>query len=591
MRYSEDVIEEVRMRNDIVNVVSGYVKLTRKGNSYFGLCPFHNEKSASFSVSPGKQMYYCFGCGAGGNVITFVMEYENYTFVEAVKHLADRAGVQLPELEYSAEEQRRADKKTAILELNRLAANYFYAQLQTENGAKAKQYFLDRQLSEKTMKHFGLGYSNIYSDDLYKFLKQKGYSDELLQESALVGYHEKYGMQDKFWNRVMFPIMDVNNRVIGFGGRVMGEGEPKYLNSKETVVFDKSRNLYGLNFARTTRENYMLICEGYMDVIALHQAGFTNAVASLGTAFTQGHAQLLKRYTKEVILVYDSDTAGTKAALRALPIVREAGIQARVLRMEPYKDPDEFIKNLGADEFQKRIEQAKNSFLFEIEVLEREYQMDDPAGRNQFYKAVAAKLLIFREELERETYLKTIAEMYNIDAGQLKSLVTSVSLSLSGEQAVQKPKSGIQKKQEKEPGIMHAQKLLLTWLIEEPKLFEKILPHIRVEDFTEGVYRTVAGMLYEQWEKKELNPARIISCFTDEEEQREAASLFNTAPKQISTKEEKEKALSETIYKMKENSLQYLSEHLDPMDLDGLEKVFNGKKELQKLRRLHIFLD
>ncbi len=591
MRYSEEIIEEVRMRNDIVNVISGYVKLTRKGSSYFGLCPFHNEKSPSFSVSQGKQMYYCFGCGAGGNVLTFIMEYENYTFLEAVRYLADRAGVQLPEIEYSIEEKMKADKKAAILELNKLAANYFYAQMQGENGVKAKKYFLDRQLSEQTMKHFGLGYSNIYSDDLYKYLKQKGYSDELLKESALVGYHEKYGMQDKFWNRVMFPIMDVNNRVIGFGGRVMGEGEPKYLNSKETIVFDKSRNLYGLNFARTTRENYMLICEGYMDVIAMHQAGFTNAVASLGTAFTQGHAQLLKRYTKEVVLVYDSDGAGTKAALRALPILRDAGIQARVLRMEPYKDPDEFIKNLGADEFRKRIEQAKNSFLFEIQVLEREYQMDDPASRNQFYKAVAAKLLIFREELERETYLKTIADIYNIDAGQLRSLVTSVSLSMSGEQAVAKPKSGIQKKPEKESGAIRAQKLLLTWLIEDPSLFEKITPYVTVEDFTEGVYRTVARKLYEQWERQQLNPARIISHFTDEEEQRTVASLFNSTLKTITTKEEKEKALSETVYKIKENSIQYISEHLDPTDLNGLQKVVNGKKELQNLRGLHIFLD
>lgn len=328
-----------------------------------------------------------------------------------------------------------------------------------------------------------------------------------------------------------------------------------------------------------------------MDVIALHQSGFTNAVASLGTAFTQGHAQLLKRYTKEVILVYDSDGAGTKAALRALPILREAGIRARVLRMEPYKDPDEFIKNLGAEKFRERINQAKNSFLFEVQVLEQEYQMEDPESRNQFYKAVAAKLLVFREELERETYIKAIADIYKIDTGQLSSLVTSVSLSMSGETPVQKPKSGIQKKPEKESGALHSQKLLLTWLIEEPKLFEKITPYIQAEDFTEGVYRTVAAMLYEQWEQNALNPAKIISHFTDEEEQRMTAALFNTTLRDVRTKEEKEKALSETVYKIKENSIQYLSEHLEPTDLSGLQKIVNGKKELQKLRGLHIFLD
>ena len=591
MRYSEDIIEEVRMRNDIVDVISGYVKLTRKGSSYFGLCPFHNERSPSFSVSRGKQMYYCFGCGAGGNVITFLMEYENDTFVEAVKKLAQRAGVELPEVEYTKEEKQKADRKAAILEVNKVAANYFYRQLQTERGAKAKQYFTDRKLTEQTIKHFGLGYSNVYSDDLYQYLKQKGYSDELLTESALVGYHEKYGMQDKFWNRVMFPIMDVNNRVIGFGGRVMGDGTPKYLNSPETMIFDKSRNLYGLNYARTSREKYMLACEGYMDVIAMHQAGFTNAAASLGTAFTQGHAQLLKRYTKEVILVYDSDGAGTKAALRALPILREAGLHARVLRMEPYKDPDEFIKNLGADEFRKRIEQAENSFLFEIEVLERDYQMQDPEGRSSFYKAVAAKLLVFTEELERETYLKTVADLYDIDAGQLRSLVRTVSMSMAGNTEPVKPKSGIQNKKKKEDGILHSQKILLTWLIEEPQLFDKVEPYIGEDDFTEPLFHSVAVMLFEQYRGGEINPAGIISHFQDEQEQRRVAELFNTSLKDVSTREEKEKALSETVYRIKEYSIRYASEHLDPTDLSGLQKVVNDRKELQKLHGLHIFLD
>ncbi|MCI8370826.1 MAG: DNA primase [Lachnospiraceae bacterium] len=593
MRYPEELIEEVRMQNDIVNVISGYVRLTRKGSSYFGLCPFHNEKSPSFSVSPGKQMYYCFGCGAGGNVFTFLMEYESFTFVEAVKNLAQRAGIALPELEYSREEQLKADKKSVIMEMNKLAANYFYKQLQSANGVRAKQYFLERGLSEKTIKHFGLGFSNIYSDDLYQYLRQKGYKDNgLLKESGLVREDKKHGvLTDAFWNRVMFPIMDINNRVIGFGGRVMGEGQPKYLNTNETLVFDKSRNLYGLNFARTAREDYILVCEGYMDVIAMQQAGFTNAVASLGTAFTSGHARLLGRYVKEVILVYDSDGAGTKAALRAIPILREAGIRTRVLNMEPYKDPDEFIKNLGADKFRERIVQAQNSFLFEVQVLEKEYQMEDPESRNSFYKAVAAKLLVFREELERETYLETIAKLYHIEAKQLRSLVTSVSLTMSGETPVNKPKSGIQKKTKKEDGRLYSQRLLLTWLIEDPALFDKIVPYIQAEDFTEGCYRTVAHMLYEQWEKKELNPARIISRFAGEEEQKEVAALFNTELKEITTKEEKEKALSETVYKIKENSIRYASEHLDPTDLEGLQRIVNGRKELQNLRRLHIFLD
>ena len=356
MYYPDELIEEIRTRNDIVDVISGYVRLQKKGSSYFGLCPFHNEKSPSFSVSRQKQMYYCFGCGAGGNVFTFLMEYENFSFMEAVKFLADRAGIKLPEAEYSKEAKEKADLKASILEVNKKAARYYYIQLKSERGGKAYAYLRDRGLSDDTIKAFGLGYSNVFSDDLYKYLRGEGYSEELIRQAGLINTDEKKGVYDKFWNRVIFPIMDVNSRVIGFGGRVMGDAKPKYLNSPETVVFDKSRNLYGLNRARTSRKPYFLLCEGYMDVISLHQAGFTNAVASLGTALTPGHASLIKRYVKEVYLTYDSDDAGTRAALRAVPILREAGISAKVVRMDPYKDPDEFIKNLGAEEYEKRIQ-------------------------------------------------------------------------------------------------------------------------------------------------------------------------------------------------------------------------------------------
>lgn len=419
MFYPEDVVEEVRMKNDIVDVISGYVKLQKKGSSYFGLCPFHNEKSPSFSVSPGKQMYYCFGCGAGGNVITFVMEYENYTFPEALQMLADRAGVELPKQEFSKEAKAQADLRAALLEINKLAANYFYYQLKQPQGKIGYDYLTRRKLSDETIRHFGLGFANKTSDDLYRYMRSKGYRDEILKETGLF-FIEERGAHDKFWNRVMFPILDVNNRVIGFGGRVMGDGEPKYLNSPETKLFDKSRNLYGLNYARTSREKYMLICEGYMDVIAMHQAGFTNAVASLGTAFTSQHAALIKRYTDQVILTYDSDGAGVKAALRAIPILKEVGISCKVLNMQPYKDPDEFIKNLGADAFRERIDQAKNSFLFEIDVLKRDYNLEDPEQKTKFYNAVARKLLEFPEALERDNYIQAVSREQFINYQDLK---------------------------------------------------------------------------------------------------------------------------------------------------------------------------
>ena len=286
MYYSDKVIDEVISRNDIVNVISGYVSLRKKGRTFEACCPFHHEKTPSFKVDRDKQLYHCFGCGAGGNVFTFLMDYENFSFVEALKFLADRAGVVLPEMEYSKEAKARADRKTQLLEINKLAAQYFYVQLKSEQGKTAHAYLTGRQLSEETIKAFGLGYSSKYSDDLFRYLRKRGYTEDLIRQAGLINTDEKNGVYDKFWNRVMFPIMDVNNRVIGFGGRVMGDAKPKYLNSPETEIFDKSRNLYGLNRARTSRKPYFLVCEGYMDVIALHQAGFTNAVASLGTALT-----------------------------------------------------------------------------------------------------------------------------------------------------------------------------------------------------------------------------------------------------------------------------------------------------------------
>lgn len=295
MYYPDELIEEVRMKSDIVDVISGYVKIQKKGSSHFGLCPFHNEKSPSFSVSQSKQMYYCFGCGAGGNVFTFIMEYENYSFQEAVKFLADRAGVNLPEAEYNEETRKREGRRARLLEVNKEAAKYFFYQLRGESGKGGLKYLMGRELSKETIRKFGLGFSNVSSDDLTRYLKSKGYEDKLLIEAGLASFDEKYGMHDKFWNRVMFPIQDINHRVIGFGGRVMGEGKPKYLNSPETMIFDKSRNLYGLNFARTSRAGNIILCEGYMDVIAMHQAGFSQAAASLGTAFTPGQAGLLKR--------------------------------------------------------------------------------------------------------------------------------------------------------------------------------------------------------------------------------------------------------------------------------------------------------
>lgn len=587
MRYPEEVVEEVRMKNDIVDVISGYVKLQKKGSNYFGLCPFHNEKSPSFSVSPSKQMYYCFGCGAGGNVITFVMEYENYSFMEALQMLADRAGVALPKQEYSKEAKEAADLRTALLEINRMAANYYYFQLTNPQGEVGYRYLRDRQLTDDTIRHFGLGFANKTSDDLYRYLRAKGYDDKILKETGLVTIEER-GAHDKFWNRVMFPIMDVNNRVIGFGGRVMGAGEPKYLNSPETKLFDKSRNLYGLNYARLSREKYILICEGYMDVIAMHQAGFTNAVASLGTAFTTQHAALLKRYTDKVVLTYDSDGAGTKAALRAIPILRDVGMSIRVLNMQPHKDPDEFIKNMGAEAFRERIEQARNSFLFEIDVLKRNYEMDDPEQKTEFYNQVAKKLCEFPEALERENYLEAVSREFFINYEDLKRLVNRMGARL-GPVAPREEEENTagKKKKDREDGRNQSQRLLLTWLIENPFLFDKIEGIITPDDFIEDLYHQVAKMVFDGHAAGNLNPAEILNHFINDEEQyRVVAGLFNASLKESLDNEEQKKAFSETIMKVKKNSLDYASRNAA-----GIEELQRIIKEQAALKDLHISLD
>ena len=590
MYYPEELIEEVRTRNDIVEVISGYVRLQKKGSNYFGLCPFHNEKSPSFSVSPGKQMYYCFGCGAGGNVITFLMEYENQTFPEAVRTLAQRAGIALPEADDSKEARQADSCRAKLLEINKEAAKYFYYQLRTERGSVGMEYLRKRELSDETMNHFGLGYANKYSNDLIQYLKSKGYSEDLIRDAGLCNVDEKHGMYDKFWNRVMFPIQDINHRVIGFGGRVMGDGKPKYLNSPETEIFDKSRNLYGLNFARTSRKGNVILCEGYMDVIAMHQAGFTQAVASLGTAFTSGQASLLRRYANEILLSYDSDGAGVNAALRAIGILKEAGMTGRVINLEPYKDPDEFIKALGGEEFQKRLDHAENSFFFELRQLQKNYDLSDPEQKTAFHREIARKLCTFSEEVERENYIEAVAQKYHIGFENLRRLVGTYAAQTGLAQPVIRPKSGVQKKNTAAEGIKNSQKLLLTWLVEQPQLYRQISKYISPKDFTEGLYEKVADRLFEELEQGNINPASIISMFEEEEDQREAASLFHTKLERLESTAEQEKALHDIVCAVKRNSYERDSAQLGT-DVAALNRVIAGKKQLEELAKTHISLE
>lgn len=590
MLYPQEVIEEVRARNDIVDVISGYVRLQKKGASYFGLCPFHNEKSPSFSVSQGKQMYYCFGCGAGGNVITFIQQYENAGFQEAVKMLAERAGVKLPEAEYSEEVKGRESHRAKLLAVNKEAAKYFYYQLRAPQGKQGLAYLKNRQLSDETIHRFGLGFANKTSDDLARYLRGKGFPDDVIKEAGLASFDERYGLHDKFWNRVIFPIQDSNHRVIGFGGRVMGDGTPKYLNSQETPVFDKSKNLYGLNFARSSRKNQFILCEGYMDVITMHQAGFTQAVASLGTAFTVGQALLLKRYAEEVLLAYDSDGAGVKAALRAIGILREAGLTGRVLSFAPCKDPDEFIGKEGAEAFEKRLAEAENSFFFEIRILSQEFDLKDPAGKTKFHREIAKKLCGFSEEAERANYMEAIAEKYHIGHENLRKLVSAEAARTGLVRPVERPKSGIQSKKMPEDNGKKLQRLLITWLVERPEIYPKIKKYIATEDFTEELYREVARKLFEELEEGKADPAGLVDLFPEADKQNEVAKLFHTSIGKLENKSDAERALHDIVCGVKRNSYEYYSQR-SGTDISALNQVIAGKKVLEELNKMHISLD
>ncbi|MDY2938660.1 MAG: DNA primase [Fusicatenibacter sp.] len=590
MRYSDDLVEEIRMKNDIVDVISGYVKLTRKGSSYFGLCPFHNEKSPSFSVSPGKQMYYCFGCGAGGNVFTFLMEYENFTFVEALKFLAERAGIELPQMEYSKEAKEQADLKNTLLEINKKAAKFYYYQLRTERGRAGYEYLKNRGLSDETIQKFGLGYSDKYGNLLYRYLKEQGYSDEILRQSGMFNADEVHGMQDKFWNRVIFPIMDANSRVIGFGGRVMGDGKPKYLNSPETKIFDKSRNLYGLHVARSSRRKNLIICEGYMDVISMHQAGFQNAVASLGTALTSLQASLMKRYTDEVLVIYDSDEAGVKAALRAIPLLKGVGLTAKVVNLRPYKDPDEFIRNEGCEAFEKRLEEAENSFLYEIRMREQNYDLSDPQGRTDFLHDAAARLVAIEDEIERNSYTEAIARKYHVTSEMMNKLVGKLALQGAGRAETVKPRSLSNNKKDRDSGAEKAQKLMLTWMTSYPEMIGEIEKYITPEDFTTTLYHQVAEMIYLQYHEGNVNPAKLLNQFVDSEEQNEVAGLFN-AGILLETDEERKRALKDVICNMKENSIAYRSEHMDVTDMAALQKLMADKRMLERWKAGNLSLN
>ena len=569
MYYGEDIVEEVRQKTDIVDLVGQYVHLKKKGSSYFGLCPFHGEKTASFSVSPGKQIFYCFGCGKAGDSIRFLMEYENLSFVEALEELAERANITLPKEE--KRDKGEEDLRYKILEINKQAALFYVKQLRSEKGKQGLAYCAKRKLSGESITHFGLGYAGKERDSLYQYCKSLGFKDQVLQESGLFSFKEN-GVYDKFFNRLIFPIMDLHNRVIGFGGRVMGDGEPKYLNSPETKLFDKSRNLFALNFSRKSRANYFILCEGYMDVISLHQWGFPEAVAALGTAFTEQQADLMKRFNSLIYLCFDSDGAGKKACKRAISILREKKLEGKVIRLSPYKDPDEFLKAEGKEAFERRIEEAKNAFLWEVEEKKTEFDLHDPAGMQKYMESIAKLLRTsFSDPVERENYLKAVAREQMLKAENLQHLVdkeeekTQLSFGL-------RKNAGRQEKKREERWNSPLEEEFLSVLMQRNEFVDLAKKYIEEVDFQGDFAKEIYLKLLSG-----LSAKAILDSYQNEEEKyQKLVKLYHGDLYHMDLeKDEEKKLLSDYIRQLK---LQKIEEKIKEVtDAEGLSHCFKER--------------
>ncbi len=523
MAFPESFLTELAARNDIVDVVSEYVHLgKRSGSNMFGLCPFHNEKTPSFSVSPDRQIYHCFGCGKGGGVINFIMEIENLTFPEAVEKLARRAGMAMPEQEYD----REAKKKARILALNRDAAAFFYSQLSTPAGRAACEYMVKRQISPVTAKNFGLGCAPDTWSSLTDAMRLKGYSDGELLDAGLAKRGKSGGIYDAFRNRLMFPVIDVTGKVIGFSGRILGDGEPKYLNSPETAVFSKSRNLFAMNLAKKSKSGYIILSEGNIDVVSLHQAGFDSAVASLGTSLTREQASLIQRYTSQVIIAYDNDTAGIKASKRAIEIFEKLDVKVRVLRMTGAKDPDEFIKQKGAGAFRNLLEASEDQVDYRLNAVREKYDLSLDDQRVAFLKEATQLVASFPGAAEREVYAKRVAETASVNGNVIADEVERVRKRIVSKaarderKAVSRPEQMAQPADRQlrydDPASAVAEEGVIRLLYLEPELVSAELPE--EDDFSSPVlrhiYAVIRGMLFEQ---RQVSPATLVGELSKEE--------------------------------------------------------------------------
>ena len=523
-RYSDEVIDEIRQSNDIVDVISQYVRLKRSGRNYFGLCPFHNEKSPSFSVSPDKQIFHCFGCGVGGNVFTFLMKIEGISFIEAIQNLAERANIVLPKLENN-EESGKEELKAKVYKVNEFAAEYYHKNLYLPTAKIAQEYVKKRKLSNETLKSFRIGFSGKF-DELYKELKKQGFAETEILESGLVNKSDRGQYIDRYRNRLMFPICDVRGRVIAFGGRVLDDSKPKYINSPENVVYSKGRHLFGLNVAKKGQGvlKKILIVEGYMDVISLHQRGITNVVAPLGTALTQQQGWLLRKNAEQIILSFDSDEAGLNAKIRALDILQNMGCDLRVLNMEGAKDPDEYIVKFGNARFTNLIEKALSVVEFKVKLLKDKLNLENVNDKIKFLNEIAKIISKIDNNMEREVYIDRISKEYDISKEAIYSEVNKLTYSnKSDEKVLEKKKPVLVHKNENTVQISEAVRrrentVLSILLTENVNFFEVIKQNMKPDDFKDEINKKIAKKLYEELEKGNSNINAILDEMTEEEQ-------------------------------------------------------------------------
>ena len=579
MRYSDEILNEVRENSDIVEVISQYVHLKRSGRNYFGLCPFHNEKSPSFSVSPDKQIFHCFGCGVGGNVITFVSQIEGLNFVETVQMLAERANIQLPTLQDNGDSQRE-ELKAKVYKVNEFTAEFYHQNLYKPQAKMAQEYVKKRQLSNETLKSFKIGFSGKF-DELYQELKKQGFGEREILESGLVNKNERGQYIDRYRNRLMFPICDARGKVIAFGGRVLDDSKPKYINSPENVVYSKGRNLFGLNVAKKGDLKRILIVEGYMDVISLHQRGITNVVAPLGTALTEQQGWLLRKNSEQIILSFDSDEAGLKAKLRALDILQNMGCDLRILQMEGAKDPDEYIIKYGNARFNNLVDKALSIIEFKVKILKKDLNLENTNDKIKFLNEIAKLISNVNNTIEREVYIEKIAKEYDISKEAIYAEVNKLTYkNVKNEKILEKPKPVVTHIKREEKVISEAVKrrentVIALLLMGDLNIFEILRQNIKVEDFQDEVNKKIAQKLYEEFEKGNSNINAIIDNL--EQDEQNQITMIMSEDYEIT---DIEKAIDDVVQAYEREKLNTRKfEILDLLDKD-LEN--DQKKELEK---------